>query len=159
GLTTLDRHSSPPRSRRRAGPALAAWLVPLAALAALGAGPMASAAAAQGIRITDVSGRVVTVPRKPERVLIDDGRYLIALSLIAPDPARLLAGWPHDVQRIGTRTWAAYRERFPRLDSLPRTSSSAGAFSVEQALAVRPDVAVLSLGRGPSKEQLGQLEA
>ncbi len=116
-------------------------------------------APAQSISITDVSGRVVTVPRSPQRILIDDGRFLVALSLITPDPASRLAGWPHDTQRIGTRTYAAYRARFPRLDSLPRTSSSAGAFSVEQALAVRPDVAILSLGRGPSPEQIRQLDA
>ncbi len=154
--TLLDLAHSPPRRRRRFGAAGAAGLVPAALLAAA---LTSSASRAQGIRITDVSGRVVTVPRSPERILIDDGRYLVALSLISPDPARLLAGWPHDVQRIGARTWAAYRTRFPRLDSLPRTPSSAGAFSVEQALAVRPDVAVLSLGRGPTPEQLAQLDA
>ena len=136
---------------------MAAWLAALAVLAAALLAP--AALAAQGVRITDVSGRAVTVPRKPQRILIDDGRYLVALSLISSDPASLLAGWPHDIQRIGTRTYEAYRARFPRLDSLPRTSSSAGSFSVEQALAVRPDVAVLTLGRGPSAEQLRQLDA
>ena len=38
------------------------------------------------------------------------------------------------------------------------TSSSAGDFSMEHALAARPDLAVYTLGMGPNPQQVAQLE-
>lgn len=109
------------------------------------------------LTVTDVRGRTVDVPVPATRLLIDDARHLIALSLILPDPSAVLAAWPHDTHRIGAATWEQYRETFPRLESLPRVASSAATFSLEQALAVRPDVAVFSLNQGPSDAQIDQL--
>lgn len=110
------------------------------------------------VTVTDVRGRTVQLPASASRLLIDDGRYLIALALIHPDPVSLLAGWPRDVNRIGTRTYDAFRAKFPGIESVPQTSSSAGAFSVEKALAVRPDVAVFTAGFGPSDDEVRLLE-
>ena len=129
-------------------------------VAALSVGLLSStAASAQTVRITDLKGRVVTLDRPATSVLIDDGRYLIALGLIHTDPVTLLAGWPHDVNRLGQPVYEKYREKSPRLATLPKVASSAEAFSLEQALAVKPSVAVFSLGQGPSDEQLRQFEA
>src|SRR5690606_32695409 len=47
---------------------------------------------------------------------------------------------------------------FPRLATIPQTSSSAGTFSVELTLAARPDLAIFTLGMGPSQAELQQLE-
>ncbi len=111
------------------------------------------------VTIRDVRGRSVTMPSPARRILIDDGRYLVALSLLTPDPAAPLVGWPRDINRIGDATWQAFRTRFPRLDSLPQTSSSAGTFSLERALAVRADVAFFTLGQGPSDAEVRRLES
>lgn len=120
----------------------------------------ASAASAQStVTLTDVRGRTVTVPRGSDRLLIDDGRYLIALSLIHPDPVSLLAAWPHDINRIGEATYARYRAKFPRIETVGRITSSAGTFSLEQAIAARPSVAIYSLGQGPTDAQLQQFAA
>lgn len=121
-------------------------------------------AAPSGLRadrtpITDVRGRSVVLPDGPRRLAIDDGRYLIALSVLLDDPTVPLAGWPHDVNRLGDETHRRYRERFPRLDEIGRVSSSAASFSMEQTLAVDPTIAIFSLGRGPTDAQLEQLEA
>ena len=89
-------------------------------------------------------------PDSRQRILIDDGRYLVALSLIHPEPAvgagRLAEGHqPHrrpHLRSVSSRS-------FPTLDRVPQVSSSAGTFSLEKALAVKPDVAVFTLGLGP----------
>ena len=107
--------------------------------------------------VTDVSGRTVTITDGPQRIVIDDARYLIALSLLLEDPAAVVAGWPHDGHRLGAGTYERYRERFPRLDELKRVSSSAGSFSIEQTLAAEPTLAVFSLGRGPTERQVEML--
>ncbi len=109
--------------------------------------------------VTDIRGRTVTVPMPARRILIDDGRYLIALSLIHPDPVSVIAAWPHDVNRIGAWTYEQYRRRFPRIATIPRIASSAERFSLEQVLAIKPDVAVFTLTRGPSDAQLQQFAA
>ena len=117
------------------------------------------AAAAQTATVKDLSGRSVVVPTPARRILIDDGRYLVALSLIHPNPPSVIAGWPRDINRVGDRTYAALIKKFPDLDRIPQVASSASAFSLEKALAVTPDVAVFTLGLGPSPEQVKQLES
>lgn len=113
---------------------------------------------AQRITVRDVSGRTVTLPRTARRIVIDDARVLVALSLIHPDPVSILAGWPRDVNRLGTQTYERWRRRFPRIAQVPQVSSSAGSFALEPVLAARPDLAVFTLGMGPSPSQVQQLE-
>ncbi|MHB1328545.1 MAG: ABC transporter substrate-binding protein [Gemmatimonadales bacterium] len=122
----------------------------------------AASVGAQPVTVTDVTGRVVTLPKPASRVLIDDGRYLVALSLIHPDPVSLIAAWPRDINRIGQRTYDQFRAKFPAIERIPQTSSSSssgGGFSLEKALAVRPDVAVFMAGTGPSPDQVQRFES
>ena len=124
--------------------ALAAWL---------GAGTAVAAT------LTDLAGRQVELAAPAHRLLIDDGRFLVALALIHPDPVSVLAAWPHDINRIGKGTWEAYRARFPAIEGLARVASSAGTLSVEQVVAARPDLALFSLGSQPSPEERAKIEA
>ncbi len=109
--------------------------------------------------ITDIRGRRVALPDGPPRLLIDDGRHLIALSLIHPDPVSVLTAWPRDINRITQPVYDAFRAKFPRIEQLTQVASSAGTFSLEQAIAARPTVAIFSLGQGPTDAQIAQLEA
>lgn len=109
--------------------------------------------------IVDLRGRTVEVPDQVDTLSIDDGRYLVALSLIDPDPVSLLAAWPHDINRLGQASYERYLEAFSGLQTLPRVASSAENFDMESLLAADPDVALISLGRGPSDAQVAQLEA
>ncbi|MCS0504905.1 ABC transporter substrate-binding protein [Ancylobacter mangrovi] len=111
------------------------------------------------VTLKDVTGREVHLDAPAHRLLIDDGRYLIALALINPDPVSVLAAWPHDINRIGKATYAAYEKKFPAIDKLARVASSAGSLSVEQVIAARPDLAVFSLGSQPTEEQRSRIEA
>lgn len=111
------------------------------------------------VTVTDISGRTVTLPRPARRLLIDDGRYLTALSLIADDPVSLVAAWPHDVHRLGTAAYDAYRARFPTIANKPRIAASADSLSVEQVIDVAPDAAIFREGLGPNAEQIRQIEA
>lgn len=127
------------------------------ALLALGAVGAAGTAAAQ-IVVTDVSGREIRLEEPAKRILIDDGRYLVALSLIHPDPVSVLSAWPKDIHRIGEAYYRDFAAKFPAIESLNQTSSSAGSFSVEQVLASEPDLAIFSLQSRPSEIEISQLE-
>lgn len=114
---------------------------------------------AQSTTITDLAGREVVLPEGDRTLTIDDARYLIALSLIHEEPTSVLAGWAHDVQRIGESVYEDYRARFGDLASLPRVASSAEPFSLERALAASPDIAVFTVGRGPEPNDVARLES
>lgn len=109
--------------------------------------------------LTDIRGRRVTIPAGPQRLLIDDGRHLIALSIIHPDPVSVLTAWPRDINRISQPVYDSFRAKFPRIEQLTQVASSAGTFSLEQAIAARPTVAIFSLGQGPTDAQIAQLDA
>lgn len=108
--------------------------------------------------LTDLRDRPVRALPPGGKLSIDDGRYLIALSLIHPDPVSLLAAWAGDVNRISPDIHAAYVEKFPALATLPKTAQSGRTFDVEAVLAAQPAVALVSMDAGPTDEQAAQLE-
>lgn len=146
----MQAFSPPALSRRRLFASAGAFLT-LAACAR-------SAPTAQTGPLQDLRGRALSLTPPLTRLSIDDGRYLIALSLIHPAPVSLLASWSGDVHRISPEIYAAFVERFPALDGVPRTPSSAAEFNVEAVLAAAPEIAIVSLGSGPSDAQVAQLE-
>jgi ABC-type Fe3+-hydroxamate transport system substrate-binding protein len=109
--------------------------------------------------LTDLRDRPLSITPPVGKLSIDDGRYLIALSLIHPDPVSVLAAWSGDVNRISPEMYRAFVEKNAALATLPKTPSSAADFDVEAVLAAGPDVAVVSLGSGPTDAQVTQLEA
>ena len=118
-----------------------------------------AAGMAQAAQVVDLRGRTVKVPDQVHKITIDDGRFLVALSLILADPVKPLAGWPRDIHRIGDATYQQYVKRFPAIAKVPQVASSAGSFNLEAVLAAAPDVAVVSVGAGPSDAQIAQLQA
>lgn len=109
--------------------------------------------------LTDLRGRTVSVPDTITTIAIDDSRFLLALSLIDEDPISHLAAWPKDINRLGQAYYQGLAEVFPNIKSLPLVSSSAESFDMESMLAADPDVAVVSLSRGPTDAQVTLLEA
>lgn len=126
-------------------------------LAAAGCNRQGEGGAGGGL--TDLRDRPLSITPPVGKLSIDDGRYLIALSLIHPDPVSVLAAWSGDVNRISPEMYRAFVEKNAALATLPKTPSSAADFDVEAVLAAGPDVAVVSLGSGPTDAQVTQLEA
>ncbi len=115
-------------------------------------------AAGSSSLLTDLRDRPLAITPPVTKLSIDDSRFLIALSLIHPDPVSLLAAWAGDVNRLSLDIYAAYLEKSPTLASLPKTPSSAAAFNVEAVLGAQPQVALVSLDSGPTDAQTAQLE-
>ncbi len=130
----------------------ALWPLALAALPLLG-----SMAAAE--QVEDLRGRTVDVSVPVDAISIDDGRFLMALALLHPDPGSVLAAWPRDIHRIGQTVYEALVAASPGLASVPQVASSAGSFNLEALLAAAPGAAVVSLASGPTDAQVRQLEA
>lgn len=131
----------------------------------LALGLMGLPAAAQ-TTLTDVAGRTVTLPAKVDRILLGEGRLLPAYGVFErDDPARRLVGMMGEFELLDAAGYAPWRTRFPQLDKVPRVGrQNNGSFSDEQAIALRPQVAIFGMagGHGPSqsdRETLARLEA
>ncbi len=121
-------------------------------------------ALAQPITVTDVVGREVTIPAPAKRIILGEGRQLITLSLLVPNPVDIIAGWTGDFEKSGGLLFEAYREHFPAIDNIPLIGSSGKeTVSTEQIISLKPDLAIFGAGsHGPdarSGDVIRQLEA
>lgn len=138
----------------------------MAVLAGLIALATQGALAKDQVTVTDIAGRTVTVHVPVERMILGEGRFLPSLAILdREDPVRWVAGMMADFRRFDPATYAQYRKRFPAIDDIPQIGQSgAESFSLESAIAAKPDVAVfgLSSGHGPGarhKDILDRLAA
>lgn len=127
-------------------PTIPVRLLRLACMAALTLLAAAGTAVAQPVTVTDIVGRTVALPEPAKRIVLAQGRQLNAFGLLHPDPLSLLAGWGADHQRQNPDAYARYRERFPRIETLPTVGDGAtdGGFSLEKTIALAPDLVILS---------------
>lgn len=111
-------------------------------------------AGAQPITVTDANGREVTLQAPAERVILTQARYLPVLALLHPDPVSILAGWSDEYRTSFSNEYENYLERFPAIADVPVVGRhTAESFSVEQAIALQPDLVLLTasfagLGKG-----------
>lgn len=127
------------------------WVLPLFSLA-------------QPIKLTDIVGREVTLAVPAKRVIIGEGRQLLTLSLLHPDPVSILAGWAGDFKISGGKLYEAYLEQYPALANVPLIGvSGKETVSTEQMIALKPDLAIFGSGsHGPDSKSanvIRQLEA
>ena len=113
--------------------------------AALAAGLWPRPSAAQDtIRVRDLLGREVVLPRPARRVVLGAGRHLGVLNLLHPDPASLVVGWSDDLRGGQAGEYDAFRRRFPALDSVPVLAHGNEPMHAENVLALRPDLVLLT---------------
>ncbi|MDE1567523.1 ABC transporter substrate-binding protein [Aquabacter sp. P-9] len=136
-------------------------LLLIAALAFVALWPAATVRAAP-VTLVDIVGRKVTLPQPAQRIVLAEGRQIITLALISPDPVSLVAGWSADLRRRDPATYGLVRAKFPKADDIPLVGEGSDeSFSVEKTLALSPDLVVLSgrLGAGRPAEMVRQFEA
>lgn len=133
------------------------------AAGALGIWLAVAPAAAEPVQVTDITGRTITLPQPAKRIILAEGRQIVGLSLLHPDPVSLVAGWLGDFRRNDSESYALYRAKFPAIDDVPVLGmSNDGSFSVEKAIAIKPDLAVLGTSFAPGgrgSDVARQLEA
>ena len=116
---------------------------------------------AQQIIVKDVLGRTVTLKKAAKKVLLGEGRDLITLNILDPNPVNLIASWSADFKK-GSE-YLDYKTAFPAIDKVPIVGTNAETFSVEKAIASKPDLAIFSIkGHGPGqshKEIIAALQA
>lgn len=119
---------------------------------------------AQPITVTDIVGRTVTLSKPAERIILGEGRQLVTLSLLLPDPVSAVAGWTGDFSKSGGLLYEAYLQQYPAIANIPLIGTSGKeSVSTEQIIALKPDLAIFGAGsHGPdarSADVIRQLEA
>lgn len=131
----------------------------LAAMLALAALPAVAQEAGWPRRVTDLLGRVVTIPARPRAILLGEGVHLLTLGMLHPDPVSLLVGTGGDLRRIDPVADAAWRRAFPALERVPEVTSTVGqALPLERVLSLAPDLVVLSTWQQGSAETMQAVE-
>jgi len=122
---------------------------------------IAMPAAAAKIEVTDTLGRTVEVPENAERILL--GFYFEDfLAIGGPDAYdRVVAISREAWEGWRNLQWQAYVEAVPRIDELADVGEvDGGTFSLEAAVASKPDVALLAAWQHDALgETIGRLES
>jgi iron complex transport system substrate-binding protein len=121
------------------------------------AGDSAVAPGQRMTTITDVLGRQVNVPLPAHRVLLGGQRLLYTTAILnKTDPTANVVGWPDDLLQNDPDTYQRYLARFPQIAKVPRIGQLPdGSVSVEQAIALHPDVFVVSAANFPAAKDAG----
>lgn len=104
-------------------------------------------ALAAKVSVTDVLGRKVDVEAPVQRVILGEGRqmYFVA-ALDKEDPFKRVVGWRDDLSKADPDSYKQYLARYPQIAKLPSFGGAKeGAFDIEQAIALKPDVLFLNV--------------
>lgn len=97
------------------------------------------------ITITDVMGREVTLEKPAQRIILTQARHMPVLALLHPDPVSVIAGWSDEFKTAFANEYEQYQKTFPAISRIPVVGRhTPDSFSVEQSLALRPDLIVLT---------------
>jgi iron complex transport system substrate-binding protein len=112
-----------------------------------------SVAAASRRTVTDMVGRTVELSRPAERIVLLDGRDILAMAMVHPAPSSLVVGWAGAELFDSDVVRAQYTER-PDGSEIPRVGGQAAdTISVESVLALAPDLVVATAHVEPELEQ------
>jgi iron complex transport system substrate-binding protein len=107
--------------------------------------------------ITDVAGRVVELDLPAKRVIVGEARQIHVIAALKGDRTfENVVGWRDDLLKKDPDSYAAYVERFPQIEKLPRFGYvPQGDFSLETAITLSPDVITLNLEAEKSARESG----
>ena len=119
-----------------------------------------AAAPVTAAEITDVTGRKIELDLPAKRILLGEARQIhIAAALKRESVFDTIVGWRDDLIKKDPDSYAGYLERFPEIEKLPRFGYiPSGDFSLEAAIALKPDVLTLNLEAEEAVEESGFIE-
>jgi iron complex transport system substrate-binding protein len=128
-------------------------------MAALGL--MVPAAFADPMTITDIAGRVVTLPDAPQRIILGEGRMMYAIAPLATDdPFEHVVGWKDDLILYDPDAFRKFETAFPedtaRMVNFGNPYS--GDFSIEAVIENKADLLILDLGNLFKAQETGLIK-
>ena len=110
------------------------------------------------LTVTDAAGRTVDFDKQPERILLAEGRGIFATSILQDNPFDKVVAYGDDFEKAAPAMRDKILEKFPEGKDLPQIGSlQKGDATVENLLAQKPDVVMMTLDQKKVAEQNGFL--
>ena len=125
-----------------------------------GAQEKASSGHTPALSVTDVAGRTVSFDAQPKRILLAEGRALMATSVLNKEnPAKDVVAIGADLHKAAPSFESALRQARPQVSKLPMIGSiEKGDVTVENMLSFKPDAVVMTLDQKEAAEKAGFLQ-
>jgi len=116
---------------------------------------------AEKMTITDIAGRHVEVEMPVSSVILGEARMIYIQAILdKDDPFKRVVGWRDELPKTDPEAYEAYLEKWPHIADLPlfgRMGDS--SFSIEQAIALKPDVILMDVGAQTAAQEGGYIES
>ena len=104
-------------------------------------GAPAAATASNEIRVVDMRGREIALPRRPRRIALFDARDALTMAILDPDPMRFVVGWTAPEMIDSDALIASLKAAAGR--DIPVIGGRApGSISIEAVVALKPDAVI-----------------
>lgn len=115
---------------------------------------------AEKVSVTDVLGRKVEVEAPVQRVILGEGRQMyVVAALDKDDPFKRVVAWRDDLPKADPDSYKQYLARYPQIAKLPSFGGmKEGAFDIEQAIALKPDVLFLNIEAKVASDEASLVE-
>ncbi|TKI05693.1 ABC transporter substrate-binding protein [Martelella alba] len=112
------------------------------------------------LTVTDISGQSVTIAHEPRRVVLQDGRDIMALALLdRTNPFQRLVAWNNIPKRSDVATWNMLKTTWPQADKvLDMGFGDDGEVNLESMLAQKPDLLIAQLRAKAALSQSGVID-
>jgi iron complex transport system substrate-binding protein len=121
--------------------------------------PLIAQAQSWPVTVKDMDNRTVTVEHEPQRIILQDGRDIFALALLAREnPFARVVAWNNLPKKQDTETWNVLKRKWPEAEKiLDMKFSDQGNVDLETVLSRQPDLMIAQLRAKPSLVQSGVL--
>lgn len=112
------------------------------------------------LTITGLDGSSIVIKTQPQRIILQDGRDLLAIALLdRSNPFQRVVAWNNLLKRGDTELWQLLKNKWPEAQKIRDMGfSDQGEVNNETVLAIKPDLMVAQLRAKPILEQTGVLK-
>lgn len=133
--------------------------IKLSAAALLLAAAASAGATTYPVTLTDFDGQKITLNKEPQRIVVQDGRDILALALLdRANPFQRVVAWNNLLKKSDGQTWQLMAGKWPQATRITDMGfSDKGEVNLESVIAQRPDLMIAQLRSKPSLTQTGVL--
>lgn len=133
--------------------------IKLSASALLLAASASAVATTYPVTLTDFDGQKITLNKEPQRIVIQDGRDILALALLdRANPFQRIVAWNNLLKKGDAHTWQLMLGKWPQAAKIADMGfSDKGEVNLESVIAQRPDLMIAQLRSKPSLIETGVL--
>ncbi|MFD3241339.1 ABC transporter substrate-binding protein [Rahnella perminowiae] len=130
------------------------------AVTGLMATSFASFATTYPLTVTDMAGQKVIIDKAPQRIILQDGRDLLALAVLdKANPFQHVVAWNNLLKKSDSGTWDMLKSKWPESAKiLDMGFNDKGQVDLETVIAKKPDLMIAQLRAKDSLAQAGVLD-